>query len=95
MSRGSYDGGIDVLPTNFQTLWQELFFVSLQPKSRWKYIVNFHAVKREKTIPGRLLYRIKSLTEKAQQKNWHSHIYFVTLEIANKNKRQNLSLLIR
>jgi len=30
---------------------------------------NFHAVKKEKTIPGRLLYRIKSLTEKAQQKN--------------------------
>ena len=30
---------------------------------------NFHAVKEEKTIPGRLLYRIKSLTEKAQQKN--------------------------
>ena len=56
---------------------------------------NFHAVKKEKTIPGRLLYRIKSLTEKAQQKNWDSHIYFVTLEIAYKNKRQNLSLLFR
>jgi len=45
MPTGSYDGGIDVLPTNF------------------------HAVQREKPIPGRLLYRIKSLTEKAQQKN--------------------------
>ena len=45
MPTGSYDGGIDVLPTNF------------------------HAVQREKPIPGSLLYRIKSLTEKAQQKN--------------------------